>query len=122
MINLLEETKCDILQSGHTIANIKFIGSADGEYSCTWAEFEVLANIEYNAGYGGAEIASDLIIRFTDGRDMWRGEYDGSEWWNFTTPESQMWRAVSKPIRSLKGHFGGDVADIQKAFVVPTNA
>lgn len=40
--------------------------------------------INYDSGYGSAEIREDLIIL---GVDWWleRGEYDGSEWWDFRT-------------------------------------
>jgi len=31
-------------------------------------------------------VAGDLIIVFSDGAVMRRGEYDGSEWWNFYPP------------------------------------
>lgn len=50
----------------------------------SWADFERFANFEYDNGYGGAEINAPLIIV---GEDWWleRGEYDGSEWWEFKT-------------------------------------
>ena len=40
--------------------------------------------INYDSGYGSAEIRMDLIII---GKDWWleRDEYDGSEWWKFLT-------------------------------------
>lgn len=50
-------------------------------------DFTEIASIEYSSGYGGQEIAKDLVIA---GKDFWleRVEYDGSEWWEFkTTPE-----------------------------------
>ena len=87
-MNLLQETKKDITTSGHKIKDIIFIGSEDTGHSCTWKEFETLADKEYDSGYGGQEVATDLIIVFRDGMKMWRGEYDGSEWWNFSTPFS----------------------------------
>ena len=39
-------------------------------------------NVEYDNGYGGQELYG--IIWYTDGK-TWseRGEYDGSEWWEF---------------------------------------
>lgn len=54
----------------------------------SWADFERFANFEYNSGYGGNEIASHLVIV---GDDWWleRGEYDGSEWWEFKTIPSK---------------------------------
>lgn len=85
-MNLLEETKDDIKSSNHKLGDIVFIGSRKSGHSCTWKEFETLADIEYDNGYGGQEVATDLIIVFEDGVIMSRGEYDGSEWWEWTEP------------------------------------
>lgn len=45
---------------------------------------EVARKTYYDNGYGAAEIRTDLIIA---GWNWWleRGEYDGSEWWEFQT-------------------------------------
>lgn len=85
-MNFLEETKDDIKASGHKIEDIIFIGSEESGHSCTWEEFEKLADVQYDSGFGGQEVATDLIIVFSDGAKMWRGEYDGSEWWNYSKP------------------------------------
>jgi hypothetical protein len=44
---------------------------------------EVLPRLdfEYNSGYGSQEISG--IIWYTDGTWSERGEYDGSEWWQY---------------------------------------
>jgi len=46
-----------------------------------WNEF--LSNIDfmYDSGYGGQEVFG--TIWYTDGTWSERGEYDGSEWWNY---------------------------------------
>jgi len=85
-VNLLEETIDDIKISGHTPEDIVFIGSEDTGHRCTWAEFQTLANIKYDAGFGAQEVASDLIIVFSDGARMERSEYDGSENWRYSKP------------------------------------
>ena len=85
-MNLLTETETDIKESGHAPQDIIFIGSQKSGHSCTWEEYRTLADFEYDSGFGGNEIPWDLIIVFSDGATMWRGEYDGSEWWNFSTP------------------------------------
>ena len=82
-MNLLVETILAIKKAKKTIKAICFIGSEDSKYSCKWTEFEKLANIEYNKGFGAQEVAKDLIIRFYDGSVMIRQEYDGSESWRF---------------------------------------
>jgi hypothetical protein len=85
-MNLLEETIDDIKQSGHTPEDIMFIGSESTGHRCTWTEFQTLANVEYDAGFGAQEVASDLIIVFSDGARMWRHGYDGSEHWAYSYP------------------------------------
>ena len=85
-MNLLEETKDDIRRSGHTPKDIVFIGSEETGHRCTWDQYQALANIDYSSGFGAAEIAQDLKIVFSDGSSMKRGEYDGSEWWEYARP------------------------------------
>lgn len=99
MSNLLKETKIAIKESGHTPTDVVFIGSEKSGHQCTWDEFTILANVEYDSGYGADQVATDLIIVFSDGQKMWRGEYDGSEWWNHSTPFVQP--AEPKPIKRL---------------------
>jgi len=85
-MTLLNETVDKINQSGLDLDDIIFIGSKDGKYSCNWLEFETLADRDYDSGYGGQEVASDLIIAFKCGTVMSRTEYDGSEWWSVVVP------------------------------------
>ena len=104
--NLLNETIKDIKNSGHTPEDIIFIGSENSGYSCSWNEFKKLANEEYDDGFGASKVAIDLIIVFTDGAKMWRGEYDGSEWWNYSKPFKKP--KILKPIKHLF-IFGGKI-------------
>ena len=95
-MTLLEETKQKIQDLKYDTDSIVFIGSKETGHSCTWSEFEKLADIEYNSGYGGQEIASDLAIVFADGMTMFRLEYYGSECWDYITPF-----VAPKPIATL---------------------
>lgn len=81
MINFLKETIKIIEKSEHSINDIMFIGSDDGEYACTWSEFEKLADFEYDNGYGSEKINHNLIIEFNNNERLIRHEYDGAEWW-----------------------------------------
>jgi hypothetical protein len=101
-MNLLAETIEWITRTKHTPADIVYIGSRDG-YSCTWDEFTRLADIEYDNGYGGQRVATDLEIHFRDGGWMQRGEYDGSEWWDCHAPF--VMPTETKPIRRLVEDF-----------------
>ena len=86
MTNLLQETIQCIEDSGHEIQDIVFIGSVVSGHSCTWDDFLLLADVEYDSGFGAQEVAHDLTIVFRDGSTMWRNEYDGSEWWEYSKP------------------------------------
>ena len=79
-MNLLEETEQYLEQ---ITSPIIFIGSLETGHSCTWEEFKVLADIEYNSGYGSQNISKDLVIVFSDTSILRRVEYDGSEWWEY---------------------------------------
>jgi hypothetical protein len=83
MTNLLEETRIDIQSSGHTPTQVAWVGSRDGKYAISWEGFTKLANIKYDSGYGGQEVANDLVIVFNDGTWLERSEYDGSEAWTY---------------------------------------
>jgi len=110
-MNLLKETLHDITQSGHTPADIVFIGSERTGHSCTWDEFQVLANIEYDNGFGSQEVADDLIIVFSDGSKMRRREYDGSENWEYSTPFKMP--KERHPIKRLHGGMWCSLAELQ---------
>jgi len=110
MTNLLEETKEAIAESGHRPEDIVFIGSENSGYQCTWDEFQVLADQEYNSGFGSAAVAIDLVVVFDDGQKMWRGEYDGSEWWEHSVPHSPP--KERKKIKRLIGGIWSTVEEI----------
>lgn len=80
-MNLLQETKELLAENGKTIFDIEWFGTAECEYIC---DLQQLLNIEYNDGFGCAEIPEDFILV---GEDFWleRHEYDGAEWWEYKT-------------------------------------
>lgn len=80
-MNLLKETLTKIKDMGKTTKDILWCGSENFGWF-TWEDFSSLANVEYDGGYGAAEVAQDLKVV---GNDFWleRHEYDGSEWWEF---------------------------------------
>lgn len=84
--NLLEETKGMLKHGGYTPEDIVFIGVVQSGLSCTWREFEIMANRTYNAGFGCHNVLGDLTIAFSDGCRLERGEYDGTEWWEWVRP------------------------------------
>lgn len=84
MVNFLKETASIMINYGLNPEDIIYIGN--GKESCSWDEFQTIANINYDNGWGGAEIDEALIIVFANGVEMHRGEYDGSEWWDVHVP------------------------------------
>jgi hypothetical protein len=85
-MNLLQETIKDLKAAGKTSADVRFV--SDGENWCTWENFAKAADFDYYRGFGSAYINGCLVIV---GDNWWleRGEYDGSEWWEFKTLPSR---------------------------------
>lgn len=89
MANLKEDTLCAVKMSGHTLDDIKWIGNE--EFYIDTDEFWRIADYtDYDEGYGWPEIATDLCVYFDDGSRLYRGEYDGSEWWEYMQPVVDM--------------------------------
>ena len=119
-MNLLEETIEDIKESGHAIEDIVFIGSEESGHECSWDQFAIMANREYDSGVGAANVAQDLVIVFSDGAILTRGEYDGSEWWEYSKKFKRPEEA--HPIATLfsDGHIGW--VDLEEVNPVPESA
>lgn len=85
-MHLLEETLTLLERKGKTPDDVQWVGLKDSYF--TWQEFTGIADFNYYAGYGTAEIPGDLVVV---GSDWWleRGEYDGLEWWEFKTLPSR---------------------------------
>ena len=81
-MNLLQETLEKIKNYHKQESDIVYIGDGHGS-CCTLDEFKIMANIEYDNSWGSAEILTSLKIVFNDGTWLERGEYDGSEWWDY---------------------------------------
>jgi hypothetical protein len=84
MTNLYEETNKAISDFGYSWDDVVWIGSGTSKYPID--EFIAKAKeTYYDSGFGSAEIDADLIVVFKDSTWLYRGEYDGSEWWNHTS-------------------------------------
>lgn len=82
MENLLEETIKKLANNGKLETDVLWVGTRT--HKTTWEQFKIIADTEYHDGFGGQEVARDLLIV---GKDWWmeRHEYDGSENWEFKT-------------------------------------
>lgn len=84
--NLKIETQQAIELAGKDKADIAWIGG--DEFEIPQKLFWALSDVEYSDGYGAQEVAKDLVIVFSDGSYLSRGEYDGLEWWeHHETPD-----------------------------------
>ena len=84
MINLLDETVEAIRKAGKSRTDVNWVGTIDGEYYCSMDHFAQMAEtFDYDNGYGGQEVRDSLVVVFTDGSWLERGEYNGAEWWEY---------------------------------------
>ncbi len=85
-MNLLQETINCLKENGKSPLEVLFVvcgGDGITGQAGSWDDFAALAkDINYHNGFGGAEISGGLQVV---GTDWWleRGEYDGSEWWEY---------------------------------------
>ena len=79
-MNLLNETLGVLNENNLKPEDVLWVGNL--EVKTDWENFVKIANIEYDSGFGGQEVADDLIIV---GKTWWleRHEHNGSEWWEF---------------------------------------
>lgn len=103
MANLLKETLEILLANGKGPNDVLWVGTKYSDWqkdsvaaSGSWADFEKLADFEYDDGFGGDEITTRLYVV---GKDWWleRGRHDGSGWWEFKTLPQPIHDAV--PLR-----------------------
>lgn len=113
-MNFLAETKRAINLSGHVPSDIVFIGSVDSGHACTWDEFLLLADFDYDCGFGAQEVPCDLIIAFSDGSTMWRHEYDGSERWDYSVPFKMPEETLPIVRLYYEGSMWPTLEDVQK--------
>lgn len=82
MINLKEETIKKLEEYGKNPEEVKWVGCES--FKIPISEFWKLADKFYDNGYGGEEVAEDLLVV---GDNWWleRHTYDGAEWWEYKT-------------------------------------
>lgn len=82
MSNLLKETLELFKDLDITEEEVLWVGTLRSHM--TWEHFKLIADVQYDSGFGSQEIACDLLIV---GTDWWleRTEYDGAEAWDFKT-------------------------------------
>ena len=92
-MNLWKEILSALKDKKKTWEDVRWVGTY--KFKISKDNFEMLAKkTDYDNGYGGQEVASDLLI-VGDGWYLERAEYDGSEWWRFVS-------AIKEPTRTRK--------------------
>jgi hypothetical protein len=105
LTNLLSETLKALASAGKSPSDVLWVGRLkkfycnrpDEAVEGTWDQFaEFAKDFDYDAGYGGTYVANLFVV----GDDWWleRGEYDGSEWWEFKTLPKRV--AGASPLRA----------------------
>ena len=82
-MNLLKETIDELAAQGKTLNDIEWIGNR--HFQLPLDDLHRLFDVDYDNGYGGTEIAYDLLV-VGDGWWLERHEYDGKEWWAYYEP------------------------------------
>lgn len=109
--NLWDETIECLEHHNLTWNDVQYV--AGQSFQITKENFEEVArNTNYDAGYGTAEVARDLVLV---GSNWWlvRAEYDGSECWRFLKQPDVLGLQVI-PITSLAKPYGGTLNDINE--------
>jgi hypothetical protein len=103
MTNLYDETVTILEIHNKTIADIEYIGTLETKIN-THKALELMKKTNYDDGFGGQEIADNLMIR-GNGFVMTRGEYDGSEWWDYMQTDPSL-PQVERDVKSFKADIG----------------
>ena len=83
-MNLMLETEEFLREHGKVLDDVAFIVGNGHEISRQ--DFvRIASGFNYEEGYGHQYVPDDIKI-VGDGWWLERGEYDGSEWWEFKTP------------------------------------
>ncbi len=109
-MSLLVETTTEMADNGKLPEDVRWVGSRDGKLAMPWADFAEIADFDYDNGYGGQEIAKDLVVV---GVDWWleRHEYDGAEWWEYKTIPTLDWHSRAFTRDALRGSSWGGMIE-----------
>lgn len=106
MPNLLQETVKVLANHGKTLEDVLWVGCDC--FTIPKEAFIAAADTEYYGGFGGTEVAYDLVIVLEDGSWLERHDYDGSEWWEFKETPLMPEREWDGPIALTVDQAGVD--------------
>ena len=102
-MNLYDETVEILSSHDKTIADIEYTGSTRTKIN-TKKAIKFMKKTNYDSGFGSQEIACNLMIK-GNGFVMIRGEYYGSEWWDYMQTDPSL-PQVERDVKSLKVSIG----------------
>ena len=102
-MNLYDETVEVLSSHDKTIADIEYIGSTRTKINTNKA-LKFMKKTNYDSGFGSQEIACNLMIK-GNGFVMIRGEYYGSEWWDYMQTDPSL-PQVERDVKSFKVSIG----------------
>lgn len=109
--NLFEETVYIMTTRNKTWEDINWIGGHDF-YVDVETFIKAAKQTYYDNGYGGQEVAGDLVICFNDGSWLSRAEYDGSEWWQYNYYPQQPIKKFNNNNLKLTGYMWDTLKEI----------
>lgn len=68
MSNLLKETLAELKKNGKKEKDVLWVGNMT--HKTNWENFKQISDVDYDSGFGGQEVATDLLIV-------------GDNWWEF---------------------------------------
>ena len=107
-MNLYDETVEILSSHDKTIADIEYIGSTRTKINTNKA-LKFMKKTNYDSGFGCQEIACNLMIK-GNGFIMIRGEYYGSEWWDYMQTDPSL-PQVERDVKSFKTDIGWDTLE-----------
>ena len=97
-MNLKQETLDAMAVNGMVIADIAYISNRNLNQIMSVEDFFQLADREYNNSASGNEVNTELLIVFTNGDRLVRGNCDNNEWWEFIQAVPTMPPPIATPL------------------------
>lgn len=121
-MNLLTETRNHLDHDGYKWPDdVLSIQNREGTLRISTGRFIELADREYDNGYGGVEVAADLVVVMRDGSWYERRSYDGADYWTHVGAPSvrdrldddKVVRLMTDPGRLRSLYLDSDLAMLQ---------
>ena len=112
-MNLLKETLGILKDNNKLESDVKWVGN--DTHKTTWNKFKEIADVNYDDGFGSAEVAVDLLIV---GDNWWleRSEYDGNEQWEYKELPKEPDNIIE--LKRLTGNYWCKLLDLNNKCII----